>query len=802
MFKDFEKHIHFVHKAVGVKCMTCTNFASFEGIESHILRKHKGSLKLNFIFLEKLSFREKQLFSFILIFCSILNTSKKGPFYCMKIFERTGKQNFLECEACELKFDEMDDFNCHVKSEHYEGEFYQCPRCPAVLSFNAFSSHLQNHPGCILRYQSGRSDKYILKIIDQKLYVSVEEQNEIKNRESTLCEVCGIADFDFETHSVNEHNVLTLNCLVCKQPIEMNKLKKHLLELHQDPNNLRIMKFLCSIGHQTTKLAPSKYAISLMSLGKQFQLTVNQNFIESLKCLPCTLQFSSIEFLNDHIVSFHNRDLIKCLECCAELDLKNIVEHIREVHGSINDKDFNFDLQKCVDKILYTFGLNSQLIKNYEGDLGQNVCLMSKKNDEMKCECTLCGVYFTKFDNFLKHITEKHIILKSTPELTCNICFEEFDLNGFQDIRKHYHSEEVQLFTTNYSIPQKFNHLIGRNSKNQIIFRFQKTKYIPQFKCCLCASYLEDTSSWENHIIKTHFFKSIDCYCYFCKMDMKFESIVAHLHAQHWSSNDIDFISHKTFEELISMEKSEVEACHEVPSGEVLQCRKVQLEKISKSSNQQLQKICPKIYAFDISLDKDGADFKITADHKIISTSVYSCNVCPDTALPLHSDFVDHLKSNHKLEMKIHCAICKFYTWEIISESLLINHLKKHVNDNTIHRCRFKIKPLISTNLGPPKKLDQETFESYSLIKIESRFCIILELKRKISVHSCQDCKKCYSSSIMWYHHIKQKHNELLKDPMEAFCKECNQAIGSVYNVGDHMKDSHVKELRCVFEIL
>lgn len=704
-FKDFEKHIHFVHKVVGLKCFLCLKCLSFEMVELHMEKKHEDedSCKFLFQYIESIRKAEKELTSVMYVF-GRTDSSDKGSRFSMKIFERTGLQNFLECEICDLKFAKVVQLKNHIKSVHYYGENFRCQKCVYVVKFNEFRRHMSAHKGTVLFLRSESSVEYIVKMIENELFVCVEEKQDIKIFTSP-CKVCGIASVDLEKHILSKHNITAIKCLPCDEVLELKKWKQHVSDAHQESDNLINFKYLClTKSAEEEENRKRKYSYSLVIGGcyfnlvlesveakhkqiftcnscpwpnitfkngkeleehmkevhlfynfscdlcgskenfdklethledhveffthsdqppkflalnlqgqqalipleysmvlriQKFSMELTVNFTDPkpldnsypITCVPCNSSFD-IDSFNHHTIPVHKRNLYKCQRCTIELGVKEIIQHIFELHIVDKDQDFifyllsrppdakllpknNVKISKPIDEDVnrrYIFGFASKLIKNYV-DYGQNFCMKAVEYYKMVFECQYCvsGSTFENIETFLVHIKEHHIRIYSTPIYTCSICSQMFDLLYFGNLKKHNHPDKMGYFIAKYKDDQtsemgkKFrderwnlsvgvaHHLVSGQKltafEDHIIIRYQKTIDPPWFKCCICDRIYERKQSLKAHVTKKHF-RNIECFCGHCKTNLKNETIVHHLYLYHGDANEIDFISHKKLQDL------------------------------------------------------------------------------------------------------------------------------------------------------------------------------------------------------------------------------------------------------------
>ncbi|KAL5287988.1 hypothetical protein ACFFRR_008682 [Megaselia abdita] len=759
MFKDFEKHLHFVHKVVGLKCTVCSICTSFEGIDSHLQKRHKFQTDRNncrflFLHIQDISMGEDQIFSLMFVF-NIASKTKQVSIFAMEIFQRAGSRHYLECEICSIKFSNMADFERHIKSEHYEGQLYECQKCPAILKFNEFSSHSFHHTGCVVRLTSGKSILYKVKKVNGRFVVSVEEKTELEI--STIsCEDCGIINIDLKQHLLSIHSIVALNCSVCGLTVELDHWKKHLND-HLECETFSNVKLFGISKLSNVRMCYSHllvvednvYKLTMESLGSM------RNVL--FKCSLCSLKTLEINIYKAHLKKTHQIFKFSCEICCTKLCLDELVLHL-DTHGvhfceSSEKPKFIALNEKGSQKSNLEYSMSLK-IQQSSCNL---VVSFSESENLVSSDCKLCQLLFD-IETFKDHIQTVH---KRT-RFKCTECAKNFELKS---VIQHIQEQHI----VSNSKDNTFTSMVTLAHKQALSYSFGlASKLIPN-----CTS-----SFAENFCVVAVPRKSTKFECTFCDFQNvlpNFDTFKKHILERHVLVSELNISCLECNEDFAFNKFSELlKHNHEK-------------DRLVFTMNFGIPK---RMHVFFGKTSKDHIifRFKRTQDRP-----EYKCILC-NTNYETNPLLKNHVTEKHFTNIKCYCNTCKIHLYQdSIERHLYSTHKDANETDFVSH---LKLQDMdlddLVVNLNssdeeeeitPPtsNQQDQELPEgdnkqgdafNIALINASSNYKIRAELKETgLTVYTCRLCNLKFDAFKIFKQHLRIRH---VIDMKVYYCSICS----------------------------
>ena len=272
----------------------------------------------------------------------------------------------VECEICRKLFSSTKTLKEHTKEQHL-GEKIQCEICFIWIRPRRLNEHKTRIHGRKMKHRE-ESDKRQLK-----------------------CDICAkmfATSKGLKAHTKEQHLSDKLQCKICQRWITPLRYERHMTESHGGQVKCDICAKMFS-GATNLKV----------HIKNQHQSH------KSFTCSICGLSLASYASLERHVEAMHSgksRPRVTCKLCNHSILAENFKRHLKDKCP----KRSNTAEKSCSSLNPKGDEVESSTDKQ-EMEQDQNETLPNQYIDHI-VECVLCCLTFSKPEDLLKHITERH----------------------------------------------------------------------------------------------------------------------------------------------------------------------------------------------------------------------------------------------------------------------------------------------------------------------------------------------------------------------------------------------------------
>ncbi|CAH2234262.1 jg14217 [Pararge aegeria aegeria] len=410
----------------------------------------------------------------------------------------------VNCDICELTFEEFGSLIDHVKSSH---------------DLTDLTTYVDIRKFSLIDIRCVECDKRFINY--SVLQRHIHEMHEVLAPSNNV--IYSTANYEIRKklktkankHSLNNKKKYSLDCPKCSK-ILTSKLgyQLHLTKcgLKKEPNVVSV--------RNTTPLKVRQNISSIISMSTAIPFKFFKNHF---RCFYCSKDFADFEVLKDHTVTDHSDfdyeskvmkkikgkevtvkiDILNltCKLCLENLvDLSDLINHLTSNHGAIYDTSIEclqpFRILKddircplCPDAVFRYF---KKLLEH-----------MNEIHSDNNIVCAHCGLTFRGHPNYRAHMSRYH----RTRACKCPDCNMEF-----------WNLEKLARHRANVHGTKKFNcpQCIEKFVTNYMMRRHQIVVHGFGHKCQYCNKLFTRNSHMKNHVRRLHL-KEKNVECNVCK---------------------------------------------------------------------------------------------------------------------------------------------------------------------------------------------------------------------------------------------------------------------------------------------